>query len=360
MQATDTDDRYLRVAVLFMLSLALFGGVCATAIHWLAPVHRPMDLIVPPAISALYGGLIVVLIRRPRQVVGIARIALLAGGLALFAPAWLYTLQATLTSGVRLIDVLPPVSPMFTVYLVMVMIFIPGRWSFLMAALSWMLIALPVLAYLLLHPQEMWTPRGRDLLLAYGPASIMVVVLLPVQRGLMGRIRQLASERQLMEGLLHRDPLTGVQSRLLGERLLREALAQGAPAGVIMLDLDRFKAINDTYGHPVGDRVLQAVASGCKELLRGDECISRWGGEEFMAIVPHVDAAGLQQVAERLRSAIACLPVAPVGHVTASFGTTLSRPGDTLDAVLQRADKALYSAKERGGNRVESAPAADR
>jgi diguanylate cyclase (GGDEF)-like protein len=217
------------------------------------------------------------------------------------------------------------------------------------------LTALPVLVYLLLHRQEMWAPRGRDLLLAYGPVSIMVVVLLPVQRGLTGKIRRLASERNRMERLLHRDPLTGVHSRLLGERTLRALLAEGTSAGVIMLDLDRFKTINDTHGHPVGDRVLQAVASGCQDLLRADQCIARWGGEEFLVIVPDVDAPGLQRVAERLRAAIAGLSIASVGPVTASFGTTLVQPGDTLDSVLQRADLALYRAKERGGNRVAPA-----
>lgn len=352
MPVHDTDDRYVRIAVMSLLSLALFAGVCATAIHWLAPVHRTMDLIVPPTMSALFGGLIVVLIRQPRRVLGVAWIALLASGLALAAPAWLYTLQATLTPGVRLIDILPPVSALFVVYLVMLMIFVPGRSAFVVASLSWVLIASPVLVYLLLHRQEMLAPRGRDLLLAYGPVSIMVVVLVPVQRGLAGTIKRLASERNRMEHMLHRDPLTGAQSRLLGERMLRELLDAGAPAGVIMLDLDRFKAINDTHGHPVGDRVLQAVANGCQGLLRAEQCISRWGGEEFLVIVPSVDAPGLQRVAERLRSAIADLPVAPVGQVTASFGTTLIQAGDTLDTVLQRADLALYRAKERGGNRV--------
>ena len=352
----DTDDRYVRIAVMALLSLTVFAGACATAIHWLAPVHRTMDLIIPPTATVFFAGLIVALIRRPRWVFGIARVALVLGALALAAPAWLYTLQATLTPGAALIDLLPPVSSLFVVFLVMVMVFIPGRQAFVLAALSWLLIALPVLIYLPLHPAELAAPRGRDLLMAYGPVSILVVVLLPVQRGLAGKIQRLASERQLMEVLLHRDPLTGVQSRLLGERMLREALAAGAPAGVIMLDLDRFKAINDTYGHPVGDQVLQAVASGCKGLLRENECISRWGGEEFLAIVPDVDASGLQRVAERLQTAIASMQVAPVRQVTASFGTTMLRPGDSLDSVLQRADQALYRAKEQGGNRVEAAP----
>ena len=192
MQAADTDDRYVRIAVMVLLSLTMFAGACATAIHWLAPVHRTMDLIVPPTATALFGGLIVALIRRPRWVSGIARIALVLAALALAAPAWLYTLQATLTPGTALIDLLPPVSSLFVVFLVMVMVFIPGRQAFVMAALCWLLIALPVLVYLPLHPAELWAPRGRDLLMAYGPVSILVVVLLPVQRGLAGKIERLA------------------------------------------------------------------------------------------------------------------------------------------------------------------------
>ena len=352
MPAQDPNDRYVRVAVLVMLSLALLAGVCATTIHWLGQVRRPMDLIVPPLASLLFGGLIVALLRRPAWVIGIARIALGVSALALIAPAWLYTAQASLSPEVRLIDNLPPVSSLFVVFLVMLMIFLPGRRAFVAAALGWMLIALPVLLYLLSHRPELWTPRGKDLAMAYGPVSIMVVVLLPVQRGLVGKIQRLASERDVMEVMLHRDPLTGAQSRLLGERVLREALAGHATAGVVMLDLDRFKAINDTYGHPVGDSVLRAVADGCKWLLRTNECIARWGGEEFLVIVPNVDTAGLQRVAERLRAAIAAVSVAPVPQVTASLGTTLLQAGDTLDTVLQRADQALYRAKEQGGNRV--------
>lgn len=357
MQARDSDDRYVRIAVMIMLALSLFAGVCASAIHWLAPVHRMMDLIVPPTICVLYGGLIIALIRRPSWTLGIARIALLAAGLALVAPAWLYTLEATLMPGVQLIAILPPVSSLFVVFLAMLMIFIHGRPAFFMAALSWVLIALPVLVYLLLHGQEMWAPRGRDLLIAYGPASIIVIVLLPVQRGLVGKIRRLASERNRMEVMLHRDPLTGVQSRLFGEGMLRDVLREHPSAGVIMLDLDGFKAINDTHGHPAGDKVLQAVANGCQGLLRAGKCISRWGGEEFLVIVPNVDASGLQRVAERLRSAIADLPVAPARQVTASFGTTMIQPGDDPETVLQRADQALYRAKKQGGNRVVAAEA---
>jgi diguanylate cyclase (GGDEF)-like protein len=178
------------------------------------------------------------------------------------------------------------------------------------------------------------------------------VVLLPVQRGLTGKIRRLASERDGIEVQLHRDPLTGVHSRLFGERVLRDVLARGGTAGLVMLDLDRFKAINDTYGHPAGDGVLRAVAACCERLLRPSECIARWGGEEFLVILPDVDAAALHGIADRLRVAIAAVPVAPVAQVTASLGTAVLHPADTLDTALQRVDRALYRAKELGGNCV--------
>jgi diguanylate cyclase (GGDEF)-like protein len=354
----ESDDSYVRIAVLVMLWLTLFGCLYATLIHWLGPVHQTMDLVVPPTGGVIYGGLVIALMRRPWWLQAIVRVALAVAALMLIAPAWFYTLHAALTPGVRLIDVLPPVPSLLVILLVMVMIFIPGRRAFVLALLCWLLIALPVLVYLVLHPREMWVPRGIDLLMAYGPVSVMVVVLMPVQRGLAGTIRRMASERARMEVMLHRDPVTGIHNRRLGERVLRAVLGDPRPAGLIMLDMDHFKAINDTYGHPVGDRVLQAVAGRCKALLRADECLSRWGGEEFLVIVPDIDATGLHMVAERLQMAVARLPVAPVPQVTASFGATMIDGADNFDTALQRVDRALYAAKEQGGDRVVLVPAA--
>ncbi|BFI96494.1 MAG: hypothetical protein RSP_20040 [Rhodanobacter sp.] len=351
------DDSYVRVAVLAMLSLMMVAGLCATLIHCLGPVHRPLDLIVPPVVTAICGGLIVALRLRPWWLQGIVRVALVVAALALIAPAWLYTAQAMAAPEVELIAILPPVSSLFVMLLVMVMIFIPGRVAFALALLCWLLIALPVLVYLLLHPREMWAPRGLSLLMAYGPVSLMVVVLLPVQRGLAGTIKRMAQERARMEVILHRDPLTGIHNRRLGERLLGELFDGTRAAGVIMLDVDRFKSINDTHGHPVGDQVLKAIAARCKALLRSDESIARWGGEEFLVIVPDIDAAGLHLVAERLQAAIARLSIAPVCQVTASFGATLVDDADDFDSVLQRVDRALYQAKEQGGNHVVLLPA---
>lgn len=348
----ESEDSYVRVAVLIMLSLTLFASISATLIHWLGPVHRLMDRIVPPFSAVIFAGLIIALMLRPWWLQAIVRVSLAFGALMLIAPAWLYTLQAASTPALRLIDILPPVGSLFVILLTMVMIFVPGRRAFMVALLCWLLIALPVLTYLAFHTDEMWTPRGMDLLMAYGPVSILVVVLLPMQRGLTNTIERMASERVRMEIMLHRDPVTGIHNRRLGERVLRDLLSGARPAGLIMLDLDHFKAVNDTHGHPVGDLVLQAVAERCKSLLRPDECISRWGGEEFLVLVPGIDASGLHTVAERLQLAVAQLSVAPVPQVTASFGATMLDRADNFETALQRVDLALYAAKEQGGNRV--------
>jgi diguanylate cyclase (GGDEF)-like protein len=353
----ESEDNYVRVAVLIMLWLTLFASVSATLIHWLGPVHHLMDLIVPPSGAVIFAGLIIALMRRPWWLQGVVRVSLAIGALMLIAPAWFYTLHAASTPRVRLIDVLPPVASLFVILLTMVMIFVPGRRAFLVALLCWLLVALPILTYLAFHLDEMWTPRGMDLLMAYGPVSILVVVLLPVQRGLTSTIKRMASERARMEIMLHSDPVTGIYNRRLGERVLRDLLGGTRPAGLIMLDLDHFKAVNDTHGHPVGDLVLQAVAGRCKALLRPDECISRWGGEEFLVLVPGIDAAGLHMVAERLQLAIAQLSVTPVPQVTASFGATMLDGADNFDTALRRVDQALYTAKEQGGNRVVLAEA---
>lgn len=135
--------------------------------------------------------------------------------------------------------------------------------------------------------------------------------------------------------------------------MLEDLLIQQIPAGVIMFDMDHFKAINDTHGHPVGDRVLQRVAQRCQEMLRKNECLARWGGEEFLVVVPDVDMAALQALAERLRKSIAELSIEPVSLISASVGITVSQD-DSLESVLQRVDQALYRAKKMGGNVVTS------
>ncbi|MEJ2501031.1 MAG: sensor domain-containing diguanylate cyclase, partial [Campylobacterales bacterium] len=155
------------------------------------------------------------------------------------------------------------------------------------------------------------------------------------------------------------DYLTRLYNRVkLDQELLKEirrAERYNTPFCITLLDIDHFKDVNDTYGHQTGDRVLKAIAAVLKQNSREVDIAGRWGGEEFLIIVPSTPLEHGRQFAEKLRRAIESRPVGNVGHVTASFGVTEYRDGDTPERLTERVDRALYRAKARGRNRVEQA-----
>jgi diguanylate cyclase (GGDEF)-like protein len=157
-----------------------------------------------------------------------------------------------------------------------------------------------------------------------------------------------------------RDSLTGVCNRGELERRLESLLADfqndGEPLSLIFLDVDYFKRINDTYLHLTGDQVLIGLAKLLESEMYSGEVIGRYGGEEFVVLCPATDLSMAVVKAERLRMAISDARLCDVGElrVTASFGVTEVEPGDSMDDVLRRADKALFTSKERGRNRTTS------
>ncbi|WP_456828910.1 diguanylate cyclase [Deinococcus sp. UYEF24] len=124
---------------------------------------------------------------------------------------------------------------------------------------------------------------------------------------------------------------------------------------VVLLDIDHFKNVNDTFGHASGDTVLRAVAEVLQSFLRQRDLAGRWGGEEFVLVLPGVSLPQAGRVAERLRQRVESAYVLEDCQVTASFGVTCWQPGDSLEAVMGRADGAMYQAKHLGRNRVELA-----
>jgi diguanylate cyclase (GGDEF)-like protein len=158
------------------------------------------------------------------------------------------------------------------------------------------------------------------------------------------------------------DELTGLPNRLQFLRLASEALqsvkSAGAQVSLVLLDLDHFKHVNDTFGHDAGDETLRQIADQLSRGLRQGDILARWGGEELVVLLPDTDQWGAVLLAERLRARIEAYSVEtkPASFTaTASFGVTQLREGDAdLRAALARADKALYSAKEAGRNRVRA------
>jgi diguanylate cyclase (GGDEF)-like protein len=170
---------------------------------------------------------------------------------------------------------------------------------------------------------------------------------------------ELEQARADAERLSREDPVTGFFNRRhFGEVLMAEL---GKPRGepgpaVLLLDLDFFKAVNDEHGHLMGDAVLQTVADRIASVLREDDCLARWGGEEFAVLAPEIDCDGVMALAERAREALASSPV-EIGEtsiaLTLSVGAALAGDGlATPDSLVDAADQALYEAKAAGRNCV--------
>ena len=149
----------------------------------------------------------------------------------------------------------------------------------------------------------------------------------------------------------HQDPLTGLLNRRAFEAELEQRLADGAlPVSVIFLDLDRFKQLNDRFGHPAGDRVLERFAAVAAGALRRSDLFYRHGGEEFMVLLD-ASADDSLRVAEKLRRAVANESFRPDFALTVSAGIAEARPGDDARSVVRASDRALYAAKAAGRNR---------
>lgn len=162
-------------------------------------------------------------------------------------------------------------------------------------------------------------------------------------------------ERKMKE-LALTDELTGLPNRRALVEMLKHEIERARrhrrPLALALLDLDDFKQINDTYGHLVGDLILSELASLIKRNLRSTDVIGRFGGEEFMIIMPDTDFNTAVRVVERLRLSTEKTYFEPVGSVSISVGVTEFREGDRVEDLIARADENLYTAKREGKNRV--------
>lgn len=195
----------------------------------------------------------------------------------------------------------------------------------------------------------------------------LILMLLQFVVGLLGaefgemrrrlRHRKRAQEEALahIQELANKDSLTGLYNRRHTQELMDHHIQLQGRSGrifsVALIDLDHFKGVNDTYGHAMGDLVLQTFAQQARALTREADIVARWGGEEFIIVMPDTLAEGARMLVERLREQLEGVPVSdevPDLVIRFSAGITEHRGGENSDAALMRADQALYEAKERG------------
>lgn len=174
--------------------------------------------------------------------------------------------------------------------------------------------------------------------------TILCLSLIGTYQHLIG---QATVERETLQRLASTDPLTGLPNR----RSLYQQLHAGAPAALLLMDIDDFKLVNDRLGHDAGDEVLVEVGQALQAAVVGRGTVARWGGEEFMALLPGMGVQEALNVAESIRWHVAQVDV-PGGPVTLSIGLAVRREDEHLEQTLKRADERLYAAKNQGKNRV--------
>jgi diguanylate cyclase (GGDEF)-like protein len=188
--------------------------------------------------------------------------------------------------------------------------------------------------------------------------AIVTTLWLLISIGALTVAKQLKADIKLQEKLANTDSLTGIHNRraiLSVATGLRQAKPDASPLSLLMIDIDHFKRINDSSGHAAGDEVLRKVSSTLRKTCRGTDIVGRYGGEEFLVLMPDTQTDGAVKLAEKLRSAVEKIVDTPT-PVTISIGVaTTSHSGQTLPEALSHADRALYAAKAAGRNCIRRA-----
>lgn len=195
-----------------------------------------------------------------------------------------------------------------------------------------------------------WTVAVFSFLALIGPTLIGAHILRRDQALVQAMIRM--SEEDYLTGLYNRRRTT----EMLKSELQR-ATRYDTALSVILVDIDHFKAVNDEYGHQVGDEVLARIAAIIRSCVRATDMVGRWGGEEFVIISPGTDLSGGFSLAEKIRVRLESEKLGSIDHRTASFGVTAFARGDDVEDIITRVDVGLYEAKQGGRNRVEKVPA---
>ena len=282
----DANERFFRVTLLSLLvASALATGLAALAHQWQADAGT-LNRWLPAGLCVAYITLAVFYWRRPEKMMSVVWAAFSTGLIGIATPAWVFSIQAWQPGATPLTETLPPITSTLLPFLLAMILFAPPRQLFRAALVAWALIAGPIMAWLIAHPEAALSPRGLDMMMTLGPVMLMVVLFIPFHRGMEQRMEQLRQDRASAQALAERDALTGLYNRRAGETFLVNMLSGPDDTdALILFDIDHFKSINDNFGHPAGDAVLKEVAARCATLLRKNDIFARWGGEEFLVLI---------------------------------------------------------------------------
>jgi len=342
-----------------LLQVILPLAVLALAINWRIDATGggmlPFDTVAYPVLVALYTGSTIVVFVRPKYVPVLALcsfVAFMVYTAAYIALVW-YTEHPS--ADLYRFATIPQWIPL--VYVAAFFLF-ETRQALRLALAFFALLLVPGgLCVVGWSAARIQGTEMRILLDIYFSNAIYIALLVGGTL-LKERYVKAAAQCEVLARTAHIDDLTGAYNRRHLDQTLRQAIEQAQryarPLAAILLDIDSFKRVNDTYGHAAGDAVLIGTARVIRQQMRTTDTFGRWGGEEFLIIALETNRPQAHLLAERLRTIVAQQIYDQDGSVTASFGVAICRADDSAEALVGRADDALYRAKRHGRNRVEA------
>jgi diguanylate cyclase (GGDEF)-like protein len=326
--------------------------VCA--IEWTSGVINPWDRFLQPLMAALLLAYAGALVHWPQHTPALRLAAVLT-----------FNAYIAATVLVMLFALPPPLNEyqfFSTMYWLPLgygtaFIFLRARQAAVVSGAIFGLLFVPIGVTLLRQGAGYWGHEFAPLAAVLAVAQVAYIVLLAAIATLRAGYHRAEAHAQLMQSLATTDPLTGLPNRRALDDGLQAALAaahrHAESVSVALIDVDHFKRINDRCGHATGDRVLVQLGHRLAADLRASDRLGRWGGEEFLLICGHTPLPAALELAERLRASVAGFGFGHGEPVTVSIGVAQVRQGDDAQSLLQRADEALYRAKDAGRDRVE-------
>lgn len=234
------------------------------------------------------------------------------------------------------------------IYITFGLFIIPNRWITNVLTSAFLTVILIIFTPLTIPTMEEGT---KVTITIYLLSQTLIIGTLMHQINKQKRLNYL--QRLELEELAKTDALTNSPNRTACDITLEQMCGEHCDFSLILIDLDDFKQVNDLHGHLAGDEVIVKIVNTIKKVIRQDDIIARWGGEEFIVILPHTERERAVEIAERIKVQILSIEHDDmIGKVTASFGVTAFIIGDDMKSIINRADQQLYAAKYQGKNRV--------
>ena len=345
-------ERQRRVFVLVSLVIGLCATIVAFVLHDYGGFDDSIDRVIVP-MAIVIQALVLLLLWRKKDALRLVETVMYVFftgnmGAKLFYAFFLYPGNLT--------DHLHQFSPWLPVNYLLAFVIFPRRTATLITSLFLGASVVMGVVYFMFHANQTNHMLELQVLSQSFFAHSLLIGFLFMYAKLREGYKVTQQSVRRLTNLANSDPLLGTANRRYLQAFLTEQVTRaqqsGEPLSIAIMDIDHFKRVNDLYGHEAGDHVLSTLAELIRDELPESAVFGRWGGEEFLLILPYIPIRDGYYVAEHIRCAIEDAYIDRIGRVTASFGVTEHHPGDTTDTMVQRADEALYLSKRSGRNRV--------